>query len=225
MNMIQTFKDRINHYWADLKVHDAYNRMILEGTATPEMVSKFLVNIYYLVEHTPIHLGKAIKVAEDRGFDELAAFYRLKLKEEQGHDKWAEADFEKINKNRGNQLHDQSIDPTMKVYVEFIEDIIDQDPHLYLAYIFFAEYLCVICGPEMVDGLEQKCGFPAKSMTIIENHAELDKDHVNEWQETIASLVDLNTYEAKFLTVLDQTIQLHRDFFSSIKKGQLDGAA
>ena len=67
--------------------------------------------------------------------------------------------------------------------------MIDDDPALYLAYILFAEQLVVILGPEWLELLEARCGIPRSSMTVIGNHAELDKEHVESALEEIDDLV------------------------------------
>jgi hypothetical protein len=77
----------------------------------------------------------------------------------------------------------------MLAMIAFIERVIDEDPALYLAYILFAEYLVVLLGPQWLELLESRCGIPRTSMTVIGNHAELDREHVAEAFEVIDALV------------------------------------
>lgn len=109
--------------------------------------------------------------------------------------------------------------------VRHIEKLIDKDPYLYLPYIYFAEYLCVLYGPKMAKALEENCGYLPRSMTIIENHAELDKDHVDGWEETIQKIVDEKVYTQPFLAVLDETIHIHKTFFLSCAVRRIHAAS
>lgn len=224
MTLVASMKKNVEGYWDYLKSEDPYNCAILDGKATPEMVTRFLVDVHYLVEHTPIHLARAAKVAKKRGAHELQAYFKHKSGEEAGHDKWAEDDLATVRRAM-NAPKTANVSSEMQHLVKHIEATIDADPFLYLSYIFFAEYLCVIYGPVMTQALEQKCGFPSHSMTVVENHAVLDQDHVHEWETVIPSLVDEAEYEARFLESLQKTIALHKKFFLACAKGQLHAAA
>lgn len=217
MSLVDQFKKRVEQYWDHLKLHDPYNRAILDGTATQEMVTHFLTNIRYLVQHTPIHLNQAIQEAEQRDQKKLAEFFRHKYEEERDHDKWADSDIAQLNQKWPQPHLNLAIDPTMLNLVKHIENTISEDPYLYLGYIFFAEYLCVVGGPEMIEGLEKKCGFPPQSMTIVANHAELDKEHVDEWIQITRDLVDEAKYEKALLESLEKTIKIHQEFFQSCR--------
>jgi pyrroloquinoline quinone (PQQ) biosynthesis protein C len=53
----------------------------------------------------------------------------------------------------------------------------------------FAEYLTVLLGPPWLALLEERCGIPQSSMTVIANHAEEDRHHVEEALDEIDALV------------------------------------
>ncbi len=225
MQLVNELKARVEQYWKHLRINEPYNKAILEGRATPEMVTRFLVNVHYLIQHTPIHLDLAIRESEKRKLSKLKAFFENKKREEVGHDKWAEDDLAVVNKKRQLKTQDATVDPTMKHLISHIELIIATDPYLYLSYIFFAEYLCVICGPETTEALETKCGFPPKSMTVVENHAELDKDHVHEWEAIMKDIVDEKVYRPLFFANIEKTIILHEKFYTSCTKDKVNAAA
>ncbi len=225
MKLIQEMRRKIEAYWEYLQTEDKYNRAILSGTLEPEMFSRFLVNCHHLVEHTPIHLTLAEKISREKGHEELAAYYKTKFVEESGHDKWAEADIALLKKQKRQVKMSSSIDPSMKTFVLHIESLIRKDPYLYLPYIFFAEYLTVIYGPTMNKALVEKCGYLPGSMTVVENHAELDKEHVNEWEDVIEDIVDAGAYRAAFLDVLNETIRLHKHFFEACAERKLHAAS
>lgn len=215
MKLINEMRKSVEAYWDYIQTQDEYNLSILDGTLTPEMLSHFLVNIHILVQHTPIHLRLAEKIAGERGLTELKDYFALKFVEESGHDKWAEDDIARLKKQKKDVATSETADSSMKALLNNIEGLIRKDPYLYLPYIFFAEYLTVLYGPKMNKALIEKCGYLPKSMTVVENHAELDKEHVNEWEEVIEDIVDEKVYREPFLKALESTTKLHREFFES----------
>ncbi|HYX34570.1 MAG TPA: iron-containing redox enzyme family protein [Oligoflexus sp.] len=223
MSLADLLKKRVELYWAHLKTNDPFNRALLNGTATQAMANHFLVNVRYLVQQTPIHLRKATAKAEKNGEEKLAKFFKLKCREEQGHDRWADSDIAKVNQRRIIESNSE-IDPSMKGLVKHIESIIDYDPVHYLAYIFFAEYLCVVAGFEMAEAWEKKCGFPPNSMSVISNHAELDQHHVHEWVDITRDLLDEDKYKAPLLETVEETIKVHQQFYQSCWQGKSHAA-
>jgi len=212
MYLVTRLKQRIEAYWECLQLTEPFFLALHNGRLSPEMLHRFLVDVLYLVQHTPIHLNKAITHTERLGRQDLKLFFQQKLREEQDHDKWAENDIAKLNIPPTPQNPPPTASLAIQHLVRYIESLIEQDPYLYLPYIFFAEYLCVICGPEMTQKLEQKCSFPAGSITIIENHSELDQSHIEEWEKVVSNLVDEQIYSQRFLQTIDQTIAIHRNF-------------
>ena len=159
-----------------------------DGTLSRAHVARYLANIHYLIRHTPVYLERARERALALGDTRLAEHYTHKLDEEQGHDAWAERDVERVSRTSDVVPRlDNAV--AMRELVDYLGMIIDEDPALYLAYILFAEYLIVLLGPEWLALLESRCGIPHSSMTVIGNHAELDKNHVEEALDEIDELV------------------------------------
>ncbi len=159
-----------------------------EGTLEPRHLAAYLTGIHYLVLHTPIHLNLAMALATERGDADLARHYAHKLEEEQGHHAWAENDIERLSRT-SLKAPSAGVHPSMTELVAYIETLIHEDPTLYLAYILFAEYLTVILGPEWLELLESRCGIPRTSMSVVDNHATLDQEHVGEGLVVIDALV------------------------------------
>ncbi len=158
------------------------------GSLTPRHLTRYLASVHYLVTHTPIHLTFAQKEATARGDHALAEHFVHKLGEESGHDAWAERDFERMQKASARTSVLEPC-PAMRRMVDFIGATIADEPRHYLAYILFAEYLIVLLGPNWLTLLEDRCGIAKTSMTVIGNHAELDKDHTEEALDRIDDLV------------------------------------
>ena len=76
MMLVDRLKERVERYWSHLKAHDPYNMAIFDGTATPDMVSRFLVNIQHLVQHTPAHLQMAIQASGNIKAEKILRFFQ-----------------------------------------------------------------------------------------------------------------------------------------------------
>ena len=158
------------------------------GSLSLATVARYIANVHQLIRHTPYHLGKARDLSMARGDDALARHFAHKMVEEAGHDAWAARDLEGLSR-RGAPPPSDKVTPAMGALIRHIESLIDEDPALYLSYILFAEKLVVLMGPEWLALLESRCGIPKSLLTIIGNHAELDKDHVSEALDEIDALV------------------------------------
>lgn len=219
MTIIEQLKVKVKDYRNYIKTADSFNMSVLNGTATAETIADFLINIHYLVNHTPKHIKLACELTKD--YPELNNFFKEKFVKEQGHYEWAMENLKKVNKRIDDETFDPQITSSMRNFVSNIETIIRRDPYLYFPYIFFAEYLTVIYGPEFNEALVHKCGFEPESMNVITNHAELDQEHVNDWAKVIESIVDEDKCRELFNQVIDKTISLHKDFYLSLVNEQV----
>jgi pyrroloquinoline quinone (PQQ) biosynthesis protein C len=159
-----------------------------DGTLTPACMTRYLSNVHFLICHTPIYLARAIHRSLQVGDSRLAEHYEHKRGEEQGHDAWADRDIERMSAASVAPAQ-RDVVPSIRELVAFLATTIDEDPALYLSYILFAEYLIVLLGPEWLCMLEERCGIPRSSMTVIGNHIELDREHVEEALDQIDALV------------------------------------
>jgi hypothetical protein len=114
--------------------------------------------------------------------------YEEKRVEELGHEKWADGDIANLTDGVLSPARADVV-PAVHELVRFLTETIDEDPPLYLSYILFVEYLTVLLGPEWLLLLEQRCGIPRSSMTVIGNHVEADQGHVEEALDRIDALV------------------------------------
>jgi len=164
-------------------------RMAEDGLVNVSCVRDYLTNIHYLISHTPICLRRARDNAAALHREPLARHFAHKLEEEDGHDEWAESDLESLTQTAEMPAVTANVTPGMRALVEFILETIDTDPDLYLAYILFAEHFTVVMGPEWIKLLDERCGIPSSSLSVVANHAELDKEHVEEALGCIDDLV------------------------------------
>lgn len=192
--------------------------MAADGTLSKATVTRYITNLHYLIEHTPKHLARAQERAHALGNPLLAAHFAHKFAEEMGHDVWAERDVVSLTRMIGTA--DTRVTGAIHRLVELIERTIDEDPALYLSYIAFSEYLIVMLGPEWLDLLEQRCGIPKTSMTVIGNHAELDREHAEEAFDRIDDLVGDPRKLRPMREVLAETLALFDQHCIELAEGE-----
>ncbi len=186
-----------------------------DGTLTPACMTRYLTNVHFLICHTPVYLVRARDRAQQLGDGPLAQHYEQKRCEEQGHDAWADRDIERMSVALPAPAR-RDVLPSIRDLVAFLAATIDEDPALYLSYILFAEYLIVLLGPEWLRMLEERCGIPRSSMTVIGNHIELDREHVEEALDQIDDLVGHPRKLQRMREILLETLVLFDRFCAEV---------
>ncbi|MDQ2642903.1 MAG: hypothetical protein M3020_03750 [Myxococcota bacterium] len=169
----------VEAYANDLRINHPLLALAQTGRLGARDVANYLVNIRFMIEHTPRHLGQAKRRATETAQHELAEFYARKLLEETGHDVWATSDLSRLNQEFGAQPA-RTPSPHIQDLAHFIERLIADEPSHYLAYILFSEYLTVLLGPIWVRALTTQCGIPNDALSVVSQHVELDKGHVRD---------------------------------------------
>ena len=180
------------------------------GHLTQAMVTRYIANVTYMVRLTPAHLQQAQARARALGDDALVKHYEHKLEEEIGHAAWGEADLVMLATNVA-PLH-TSATPAIQRLAEYIPRVIDEDPALYLCYLAVTEYITALLGPELLSLIEERNGVPRSSMTIIDNHIELDREHSEEAWGVIDDLVGDPRKVGRMRSALAEMIE-HFDAF------------
>lgn len=184
------------------------------GGVTAKMMGSYLASIQVLLEHTPVHLRIARERAKALGLFRLVAFFDEKMQEEEGHDRWAAADRERLERSFGGAARQEPL-PAIRKLIENTERAIERSPYDYLAYILFAEYLIVVLGPEWVQSLVA-CGVPREALTAITHHVELDQHHVAEDCHFIDSLIEDVSLLDSLRTTLRTTMERFSEFFDAV---------
>jgi pyrroloquinoline quinone (PQQ) biosynthesis protein C len=201
-------KSDIEEYAQRILRHPLLN-LARRGHVSPETASFYLSNARYLVGHTLGHTELARRCAQEQGRTELARYYARKVEEETGHDRWAEADLETMSDLFGTGAG-ESPSSALVEQMAYLEQAIRAEPASYLAYALHAEYFTVLVGPEWVSMLDQRCGVPERTMTVVTRHVELDKAHVQRGLDEINALVG----DAPLLPVLRTTMQGAQAYFA-----------
>lgn len=205
----QQLKQSIERFHQHIKNSSPLFLNAKNGTLTDRHIAEYLKNILYLIRHTPIHLSLAKKRSSELSLFQLEQFFNQKLKEEHDHDRWAEQDLIQFLGSKEIILEDLSF--TIKALISMIEETIQKDPRQYLAYVFFSEYFTVLGGDEWMEDLEKQCKIHRSSMTVIGNHVDLDKAHVQEDILQINSLVE----ETGSFEKLSHSLQNFMNLFES----------
>jgi hypothetical protein len=195
-----------------------------DGSMTSANITRYLANVHYLIVHTPIHLGRARDRARAVGDERLAVHFEHKKGEEIGHEEWAERDISRVSPLLAVPVK-REVTSSMRDMVSYIASVIDEDPTLYLAYILFAEHLMVVGGAEWLQLLEERCGIPRQAMTVVGNHVELDREHVEEALDSIDDLVGDPRKLPRMRRVIEETIAHFERFCAEVTETRHDDRA
>ena len=158
------------------------------GQVSPVEVERYLVTLHYMIARTHPNLVRARERAREAGLVALEGYYAEKLREETGHDRWAEHDLEVLRRSSGATGRCEPV-PAAEELDAFLSATIDRDPVLYLAYVLWAEYFTVLAGGELAQHLVGACDIAPEALTCLVKHVELDKDHTEENLDVLDALV------------------------------------
>ena len=173
--------------WARRVDGNTLFQLARSGRLTPAIVTRYIANVTYMVRLTPAHLRRAQDRARALGDIALFEHYVHKLEEEIGHAAWGEADLRALGPSVTPIT--ASATPAIERLAEYIPRVIDEDPALYLCYLALTEYITALLGPELLSLIEELNGVPRSSMTIVDKHIELDREHSEEAWGVIDDLV------------------------------------
>ena len=214
----------IDQFYAELKGKNIFYQRVLSGHVTVEEFALFIKNVSFLTAQTPEHLEAARQAAEEKGLKTLARFFKAKRLEEADHEKWGEADLAGIQARHLKQKQDPDVLPEMKSFVEANAASIRKDPFLYFVYILFAEYFTVIAGPECLAAVERSTKIPRELMSIIDKHAELDKDHVQDWGKQAKQVGLVQAQEPYYIEALQGVFERYSRFATALSRSRSKAA-
>lgn len=208
--------------WAARRDENPMFKMARESGLSKAMVTRYIANVTHMVRLTADHLRMARDHARARGDHRLAAHYEHKLAEEIGHHEWGEADLESLSKLTVSPAC-ASITPSIERLAKYIDVAIREEPAFYLAYLAFTEYVTILLGPELLALIETRSGVPRSSMTLIDNHIELDRDHVEEGWAVIDDLITDPLQLPRMRRALAEMIAHFDDFCVELTTTTIDG--
>ena len=183
-----------------------------DGRLTPAQVAYYLENIRHLVSHTPVYLAEAARVSKGRGDTVLEQFFIEKITEESGHDAWAEADLQKLCA-AFSLPPPKELSLALQELLLFLKAEIRREPALYLSYMLLTELFTVLAAPEWVSDLQKYCGIQGEWMSVLLNHVELDKEHIQDDLKVIGVLLKNSDLHVDDLLAHMETVTLYLERF------------
>ncbi|HWW86009.1 MAG TPA: hypothetical protein VNZ26_20575 [Vicinamibacterales bacterium] len=205
----------IEQYARSLVHSNALFRAAEKGALTPEQVKIYISGILFQIRGSLKVLRRAERLASATGDHALAAHYRLKFREECGHDRWAERDLKSLRGSYTEYECNGSM-RALKDLIAYLNQVIDLDPCLFLSYLLLSEYLTVLAGPAWLEALEGKCGIPRNNVSVVANHIELDREHVIDGVREIDVLIASPDKREAMLDVVAKSIAYYDRFWSEI---------
>lgn len=204
---IESFADRMRSSHPLLSAAQA-------GRVSPPTVVAYLAGVRHLLLHTPIHFDMAQRRAATLGRSDVCRYMEQKKRDEAGHAKWAENDLLEMHRVFGLQEPKPCV--TVSELVEYLGKLAQTEPTLYIPYVLFAEYFVVLAGPDWVEALQQRCGIPAKALTSITLHVELDRAHVSHALRELDDLIGEDEDPNRLVNALREAMSQFERFLDEI---------
>jgi hypothetical protein len=217
----EQLKVDIESYASRLRASQLFG-LAKQGEITPAAMAEYVANLRLLVFETDGNLRLAEARAKELGRPDLAAFFARKRGEEVGHERWADHDISRLRGQFGVN-RDVGSSPAIGALLEYLREVIREEPVNYLAYMLLAEYVTVLVGPEFLALLDEHCGIPPTSLTVIGHHVELDREHVAEGLEQIGSAVTDVRWSSSMRETLSRSMEYFDRFWGEICEVAHDG--
>jgi hypothetical protein len=100
--------------------------------------------------------------------------------------------------------------------LEYLDDLTETDPRLYVVYALTNEYFTVLAGPTWIRALSENCGVPVEALTIASKHVEADRAHAARGFSELDHLITDDGMIPAVLVTVDQTMRLFDRFFREV---------
>lgn len=156
----------------------------LAGEVTHELYVAFLTQAYHHVRHTvPLMMAVGARLPDrHRWLQEAVLHY---LDEETGHDEWILNDIAHAGGDRAAAAASQPAIATEAMIAYAYDTVMRRNPLGFFGMVHVLEGTSVALALQAADRIQQALGLPAKAMTYLRSHGELDKEHVNHLAEIL----------------------------------------
>lgn len=185
-----------------------------QGKVGASQVANYLASLHFLLSQTVPHMEKARAQSVRLGQAGLVSFFERKLVEEVGHEKWAEDDLRKLAEHNGAALGRPV--PAAVELGDYLTDLIEKDPRLYVVYVVCTEYFTVLAGPAWIQALTENCGIPDGALTAASKHVEADLEHAAHGFADIDSLITDPALGQAVADTVDRTMRLFDQLFREV---------
>ncbi len=176
MSLGEELKIIIERYAQNIKEHSTLIEKAKQGTLRREQVGLYLFNLYFILSHSPVHTYNAMKVAQKKGWSDLANFLQELIEFEKGHEDWAVDDLENFGLDE-MLIEKFSIVPAAKELAGYLHEVSQRRPHSYVAYHFYSAYMALLIGPEFLNLLQLNCGISMSEISIMTKYQLLDDEY------------------------------------------------
>jgi hypothetical protein len=149
-----------------------------------------LLNQWYSAYHSIALMPEAIDRFEREGREDLAAFSRQKLREEQGHEQMPLADLRALGYDADALVHSIAPDPAIAEGVQYAHDTVrGPRPASFLGYVYAIERRVIRIPEDWLASVERLLPRGVNGTSGLRAHAtSLDLEHVGAAVEFFASL-------------------------------------
>jgi hypothetical protein len=172
-SLSERLKASIDTWASRLRSESPLMRAAQRGAVGPRGLALYLESLRYVFSHSQLNIRAAADRAAALQLGELAAYFRDKAAEEQGHERWAETDLTQLPADVTRGLAPAAASHAL---VALQRELIAQHPACFLAYVVWAEYLTASLGDEWLR-LLAGCGYDRTSVSAVAKHVEADADH------------------------------------------------
>ena len=194
--------------WNDEIRDTAAYELAARGQIPMQALAFYLESMRYLFYHSERSMGYAVSRCAELGDHGLEQYFKAKVHEENGHDRWPQNDLDHLPE--GCVL---GVEPAgaIRRLVELQARALAEHPICLLAYAVWAEYMTACLGAETVAMLVSG-GYERGQLSTITNHVDADGEHAIRGFAELDSLWSGQVSAEAIFNVVKQACQLFSEF-------------
>jgi hypothetical protein len=166
-------RESIENWAENLRQNSPLGVLAKAGTLPPRAMALYLESLRYLFQNSQRNLAIALRHSEQAGDAGLVDYFQRKMREEEGHDRWAANDLQQLPRGVTQGIQPA---PSMLALIELQRTLVERHPLCFAVYILWTEYFTVLIGDEWLDALAT-CGYDRTQVSAIAKHIEADREH------------------------------------------------
>lgn len=156
----------------------------LAGILTNEDYARYLTNVYHYARFSPVIMAAAAARCCST-HEGLAAYLLRHALEEQGHEKWALADLEKLGVSGETVVRTRSM-PACAALVGYVHDLATfGNPVAIMGWMYVLEAVGADIGTDVSARLSENRGGKSAPVQFVAGHGEADASHIAAISQTI----------------------------------------
>lgn len=215
-NLSHLVKTSIDEWAARLRRESPLVLAAERGEVGPRALALYLESLRYVFANSQANIRAAAARADELSLPDLAAYFREKATEEQGHEQWAANDLTQLPTQA---VHGVEPAAGARALVALQGRLIAQHPICFLAYAVWAEYLTASLGDEWLR-LLARSGHQRSAVTAVANHVEADVEHALEGFDALDRLWPGEPEAAEILAGVEQAERGFEAFCTEISEAR-----